>query len=138
MNERNKYRLMLKCVEIKHTLSIESEASLDVDVFNPDIDESLQITRQEFEKMCAALLNRFQEVLKQTFSKTDIFSSDINKVLLVGGGCRMPMIKLFLHQVFTKAEHSSVGNPDEMVAIGAAYYSSFLMSKNDSSNCNIM
>uniref|UniRef100_A0A914Q8L6 Hypoxia up-regulated protein 1 n=1 Tax=Panagrolaimus davidi TaxID=227884 RepID=A0A914Q8L6_9BILA len=140
MNEKSKYRLMLKCVEIKHTLSIEDEASLEVSDFNPDIDEFLPITRQEFEKMSANLLNRFQVVFKQVFSKTDIFSSDINKVLLIGGGCRMPMIRLFLLKRFPKADHTCGENPDEMVAIGAAYYSSFLMSKNDSSNsnCNIM
>uniref|UniRef100_A0AC35GSZ5 Heat shock protein 70 n=1 Tax=Panagrolaimus sp. PS1159 TaxID=55785 RepID=A0AC35GSZ5_9BILA len=138
MNEKNRYRLIQKCVEIKHTLSTEIEASLAVSEINFETDEFLTITRQEFEKMASKLLDQIGEVLKQTFSKTNIFSSDINKVLLVGGGCRMPMIQLFLRQAFTKAEHSSDKNPDEMVAIGAAYYSSFLMSKNNSSNCNIM
>uniref|UniRef100_A0A914PWM2 Hypoxia up-regulated protein 1 n=1 Tax=Panagrolaimus davidi TaxID=227884 RepID=A0A914PWM2_9BILA len=138
MNEKNRYRLIRKCVDIKHTLSTESEASLDISEINFEIDEFLTVTRQEFEQMASKLLDQIGEVFKQTFSKTNIFASDINKVLLIGGGCRMPMIQLFLRQAFPKAEHSSDKNPDEMVAIGAAYYSSFLMSKNDSSNCNIM
>uniref|UniRef100_A0A914PV35 Heat shock protein 70 n=1 Tax=Panagrolaimus davidi TaxID=227884 RepID=A0A914PV35_9BILA len=147
LNEKNRYRLIQKCVDIKHTLSNENEASLDVNELNCEIDEFLRVTRQEFEQMSSKLLDKIGEILKQTFSKTNIFSSDINKVLLIGGGCRMPMIQLFLRQAFTKAEHSSDKNPDEIVAIGAAYYSSFLMSKNDSSidessfdiaNCNIM
>uniref|UniRef100_A0A914QCX7 Hypoxia up-regulated protein 1 n=1 Tax=Panagrolaimus davidi TaxID=227884 RepID=A0A914QCX7_9BILA len=138
MNEKSKYRLMLKCVEIKHTLSAENEASLDVDVFNPEIEEFLKITRQEFEQFSATLLLRLHECLKQTFAQAKIYASDINKVLLVGGGCRMPMIQLFLRKRFPKAEHICAENPDEMVAIGAAYYSSFLMSNNGGGYCNIM
>uniref|UniRef100_A0A914NYX4 Heat shock protein 70 n=1 Tax=Panagrolaimus davidi TaxID=227884 RepID=A0A914NYX4_9BILA len=111
---------------------------LDVSDFDPKIDEFLTVTRQEFEKMAEPILDRIQEILKQTFSKTNIYASDINKVLLVGGGCRMPMVKSLIHDTFTKAEHFCDKNPDEMVAIGAAYYSSFIMSKNDSTACNIM
>uniref|UniRef100_A0A914Q5T5 Hypoxia up-regulated protein 1 n=1 Tax=Panagrolaimus davidi TaxID=227884 RepID=A0A914Q5T5_9BILA len=134
MNEKNRYRLMQKCVEIKHTLSTESEASFDIEDYK--IDEFLRITRHEFEKMCAPLLNRIKDVLIQIFSTIELTARDINKVLLVGGGCRMPMIQHFLHRKFTLADHTCAENPDEMVAIGAAYYSSFLM--NNSSNCNIM
>uniref|UniRef100_A0A914Q8K9 Heat shock protein 70 n=1 Tax=Panagrolaimus davidi TaxID=227884 RepID=A0A914Q8K9_9BILA len=133
MNEKNRYRLIQKCLDIKHTLSTESEAS----EINFEIDEFLTVTRQEFEQMASKLLDQIGDVLKQTFSKTDIFACDINKVLFVGGGCRMPMIQHFLRKRFPKAEHSCDENPDGMVAIGAAFYSSFLMSKNDSSNCNI-
>uniref|UniRef100_A0A914PUF8 Heat shock protein 70 n=1 Tax=Panagrolaimus davidi TaxID=227884 RepID=A0A914PUF8_9BILA len=111
---------------------------LDVSDFDPKIEEFLTITRQEFEKMAEPILNRIQEILKKTFSKTNIYASDINKVLLVGGGCRMPMVKSLIYDTFTKAEHFCDKNPDEMVAIGAAYYSSFIMSKNDSTACNIM
>uniref|UniRef100_A0A914Q111 Hypoxia up-regulated protein 1 n=1 Tax=Panagrolaimus davidi TaxID=227884 RepID=A0A914Q111_9BILA len=123
---------MHKCVDIKHTLSTESKASLDVSEINFEIDEFLRITRHKFEQMCAPLLNRIQDILIQTFSKTNIFACDINKVLLVGGGCQMPMISQFLRKRFPKADHTCDENPDEMVAIGAAYkHLSFLMSKND-------
>uniref|UniRef100_A0AC35FZ98 Heat shock protein 70 n=1 Tax=Panagrolaimus sp. PS1159 TaxID=55785 RepID=A0AC35FZ98_9BILA len=136
--DKTKYRLLQKCMEIKHTLSTEDEASLDVGDFNPKIDEFVKITRQEFEKICVPLLKRIQEVLRQTLSKTEFYATDINKILLVGGGCRMPMIQHFLRQTFTAAEHTCAKNPDEMVAIGAAYYASFIMSKNDKAACNVM
>uniref|UniRef100_A0A914QSI3 Heat shock protein 70 n=1 Tax=Panagrolaimus davidi TaxID=227884 RepID=A0A914QSI3_9BILA len=85
------------------------------------------------------LLYRIQEVLKETFSKTKFYASDINKVLLVGGGCRMPMIQQFLRKRFPVAEHSCAENPDEMVAIGAAYYASCLMSDTKGSKgCSVM
>uniref|UniRef100_A0A914RD35 Heat shock protein 70 n=1 Tax=Panagrolaimus davidi TaxID=227884 RepID=A0A914RD35_9BILA len=166
INEKSKYRLMLKCVEIKHTLSGENETSLDVGEFNPKIDELLEmkkqelqkmveskksfdiedykideflrITRHEFERICAPILNKIHSVFIEIFSETKLTPDDINKVLLIGGGCRMPMIQLFLRKRFPKADHTCDENPDGMVAIGAAYYSSFLMSKNGSSNCNIM
>uniref|UniRef100_A0A914QDL6 Heat shock protein 70 n=1 Tax=Panagrolaimus davidi TaxID=227884 RepID=A0A914QDL6_9BILA len=110
----------------------------DVGDFNCEIDEFVEITRQEFEKMCVPLLKRIQEILTQTLSETEFHSTCINKILLVGGGCRMPMIQHFLRQTFTAAEHTCEKNPDEMVAIGAAYYASFIMSKNDKAACNIM
>uniref|UniRef100_A0A914Q2F8 Hypoxia up-regulated protein 1 n=1 Tax=Panagrolaimus davidi TaxID=227884 RepID=A0A914Q2F8_9BILA len=136
MNEKNRYRLIQKCVDIKHTISTESEASLDVSELHFETDEFLTVTRLEFEQMASELLDQIGEVLIQIFSKTELTPIDINKVLLVGGGCRMPMIQLFLRKRFPKADHTCDENPDEMVAIGAAYYSSFLM--NNSSNCSIM
>uniref|UniRef100_A0A914P3B1 Hypoxia up-regulated protein 1 n=1 Tax=Panagrolaimus davidi TaxID=227884 RepID=A0A914P3B1_9BILA len=143
INEKSKYRLMLKCVEIKHALSSENEASFDIEDYK--IDEFLRITRHEFEQICVPVLNRIQDIFIQIFSKTELTPVDINKVLLIGGGCQMPMIQLFLHKRFPKADHFCDESPDGMVAIGAAYYSSFLMnnssnsvSKKDSSNCSIM
>ena len=87
--------------------------------------------------MAKSLLERIQNILMETLAIADYVSDDINKVLLVGGGCRMPMIQQQLHKMFTKAEHSCHPHPDEMIAIGAAHYATILTSQNNV-NCSIM
>uniref|UniRef100_A0AC35FI13 Uncharacterized protein n=1 Tax=Panagrolaimus sp. PS1159 TaxID=55785 RepID=A0AC35FI13_9BILA len=49
-------------------------------------------------------------------------TGDSKFVLHVGGGSRMPMIKQLLRNMFPEAEHCIEEHPDEVVAIGAAYY----------------
>jgi molecular chaperone DnaK len=54
--------------------------------------------------------------------------NEINSILLVGGGSRMPMIKNLLQNIFPNAEQRIEINPDEAVAKGAAYYACHLLS----------
>uniref|UniRef100_A0AC34F971 Heat shock protein 70 n=1 Tax=Panagrolaimus sp. ES5 TaxID=591445 RepID=A0AC34F971_9BILA len=55
-------------------------------------------------------------------SSSNLKENQINKVLHVGGGSRMPMIKELLKEMFPVSEHCCEEHPDEVVAIGAAYY----------------
>uniref|UniRef100_A0A914R118 Heat shock protein 70 n=1 Tax=Panagrolaimus davidi TaxID=227884 RepID=A0A914R118_9BILA len=54
---------------------------------------------------------------------TDNLPSPIAKVLHVGGSSRMPLIKSMLIQMFPNAEQCCEVHPEEVVAVGAAYYS---------------
>jgi len=44
---------------------------------------------------------------------------DIDRVILVGGMTRMPVVQKVVQQFFGKEPHKGV-NPDEVVAVGAA------------------
>ena len=48
----------------------------------------------------------------------------INKILLVGGATRMPMIQNIIRDLFGKEGDKSI-NPDECVALGAAAQAGF-------------
>uniref|UniRef100_A0A914Q348 Hypoxia up-regulated protein 1 n=1 Tax=Panagrolaimus davidi TaxID=227884 RepID=A0A914Q348_9BILA len=113
---------MIKCQEIKEILSVMVDASLDVDDFDANQEGSIEISQKRFQKMCEVLLNRVKNTLNAALHNSNFNTTEINKVLHVGGGSRMPMIKQLLRNMFPDAEHCIEEHPDEVVAIGAAYY----------------
>jgi molecular chaperone DnaK (HSP70) len=132
--EKNKYRLMRICRKIKHDLSVDEEAFLYLDelILNNDKnkDDHLTITREQFEEMSEHLMQHAVEFIQDTFFLDTLikaFSSPctadmIDIVYQVGGGCRMPMIKKMLKEVFPGAEHHFSLHLEELVAKGAALY----------------
>jgi len=54
-------------------------------------------------------------------------SADIDRVILVGGQTRMPLIQRAVGEFFGKGAHKGV-NPDEVVAVGAAIQAEALVS----------
>uniref|UniRef100_A0A914PDD7 Uncharacterized protein n=1 Tax=Panagrolaimus davidi TaxID=227884 RepID=A0A914PDD7_9BILA len=57
-----------------------------------------------------------------SLNNSKLEANQVHKVLLVGGGSRMPMIKQLLRNMFPEAEHCIEEHPEEVVAIGASYY----------------
>jgi molecular chaperone DnaK len=47
-------------------------------------------------------------------------TSEINEVILVGGSTRIPKVQEIVEKFFGRKPHKGV-NPDEVVAVGAAY-----------------
>ena len=117
---------------------------LDVNDFDQNLEGILTLGREAFEILSTPLLRRVEEVLIETLTKSEITSRDVHKVLLVGGSSRMPMIPQLLRRMFTRADHCCDENPDEIVAMGAAYYAAFYNSESDDTegpkknNCWIM
>uniref|UniRef100_A0AC35GPH4 Uncharacterized protein n=1 Tax=Panagrolaimus sp. PS1159 TaxID=55785 RepID=A0AC35GPH4_9BILA len=72
VSETNKkYRLMNKCQEIKHTLSVELKNNLYVDDFKVDEDDVISIERKEFEEMAADLILRAKHLIVEIIVKDD-------------------------------------------------------------------
>uniref|UniRef100_A0A914YUA2 Hypoxia up-regulated protein 1 n=1 Tax=Panagrolaimus superbus TaxID=310955 RepID=A0A914YUA2_9BILA len=117
-----KYKLMLECQKIKEDLTSILSSSLDIDEFDTTKDGNIFITRQEFQRMTQPLLNKVRNTIQSALFKSKLDENKINKVLHVGGGSRMPMMKALLKEIFPNAEHCIEEHPDEVVAIGAAYY----------------
>uniref|UniRef100_A0AC34F2J5 IRG-type G domain-containing protein n=1 Tax=Panagrolaimus sp. ES5 TaxID=591445 RepID=A0AC34F2J5_9BILA len=124
-----KYILKQKCQDIKHKLSVADEDWLDVSDFNYDRDDIIKITREEFEGMTSDILIRIKNVILQAIIKAKIEKQKINYVFQVGGGCRMPMIKKMLADIFPAANHQCNLYPDWVVAHGAALYAYFMKTK---------
>lgn len=73
----------------------------------------------EYEAACADLLERIRQPIKRSLSDAGVRLNEIDKVVLVGGATKMPMIRHFVAKLFRRLPDSSV-NPDEAVALGAA------------------
>uniref|UniRef100_A0AC35FQH0 Uncharacterized protein n=1 Tax=Panagrolaimus sp. PS1159 TaxID=55785 RepID=A0AC35FQH0_9BILA len=126
LDETKMQKLMMKCSEIKKDLSHTSDAWLDVDGFDLSFDGKISITQKKFEELSSLLLFKIKETIKFTLQKGHIIKFD--KIFYVGGGCRMPMIKELLQNMFPNVEHCFQINPEEVIAIGATYYAYYLNS----------
>lgn len=78
----------------------------------------VNITRAKFESLTSDLLDRCASPCEQAMKDAKLSKSDIQKVLLVGGSTRMPMITEFVTKMFGKEPSKDI-NPDECVALGA-------------------
>ena len=77
------------------------------------------LTRQEFERITADLLDRCKEPVNNALKDADLSSGDVDQVILVGGSTRMPAVQDLVKKMTGKSPNMSV-NPDEVVAMGAA------------------
>uniref|UniRef100_A0A914PS32 Uncharacterized protein n=1 Tax=Panagrolaimus davidi TaxID=227884 RepID=A0A914PS32_9BILA len=134
MKSSKKYVLKKKCQEIKHKLSASEDDWLDIDDFDPNIDGVIKISREEFEEMSSNFIIQMKDVIYQTMTKSNISKNEITYVFQVGGGCRMPMIKKMLKEIFPNSSHQCTLYPDWIVAHGAALYAYQLKSGKDVRN----
>jgi len=77
------------------------------------------LTRDKFEELVEDLVESSVEPIQKALWDAKLEPKDIDKVLLVGGQTRSPIISKTVTEVFGK-EPSSEINPDEVVAMGAA------------------
>ncbi|MFW9788752.1 MAG: molecular chaperone DnaK [Candidatus Thorarchaeota archaeon] len=80
---------------------------------------NLDLSRSQFEKMTDDLVDDTVGPIRQALSDAKLEPEQINKILLVGGATRMPMIQKVIRDLFGKEGDKSI-NPDECVALGAA------------------
>ena len=79
----------------------------------------LSLTRAKFEDLVRDLVESTKEPVRKALKDAKLSASDIDKVLLVGGSTRIPMVQELVKNELGKEPSKGV-NPDEVVAMGAA------------------
>lgn len=79
----------------------------------------LNLTRAKFEELSAGLVERTLGPTRQALTDSGLSTSQIDKVVLVGGSTRIPAVVEAIKKLTGKEPHKGV-NPDEVVALGAA------------------
>ena len=77
------------------------------------------LTRAEFDRITADLVEKTIAPLQQVIRDAGISTSEIDKVLLVGGSTRIPAVQEAVKKYTGKEPFKGI-NPDECVALGAA------------------
>ena len=80
---------------------------------------SKTLTRETFESLIKDLVERTVEPCQKALWDAKLQPQDIDKVLLVGGQTRSPIIARTVREIFGKDASAEI-NPDEVVAMGAA------------------
>ncbi len=116
-------RLKEAAERAKCELSSVSETTVNLPFIAADTSGPKHIntvlTRAKFEELVQDLVESSVEPCQKALWDAKLQPSDIDKVILVGGQTRSPIILRTVKEVFGK-EPSSEINPDEVVAMGAA------------------
>lgn len=107
----------------KCELSSVSETTINLPFIAADTSGpkhvNTQLSREKFEELVQDLVESSVEPCQKALWDAKLQPDDIDKVILVGGQTRSPIIAKTVTEVFGK-EPSSEINPDEVVAMGAA------------------
>ena len=79
----------------------------------------LTLTRAKFNELTADLVEATMGPVRQAMSDAGLSSSDLHKILMVGGSTRIPAVVEAVQKQLGKEPFKGI-NPDECVAIGAA------------------
>eukprot|EP01084_Bolivina_argentea_P138258 243442_1 len=118
-NKRARVRVLQTCEKVKTLLSGNLTAPLNIENLM-DIDVNIAgFTREEMEVACAEVFDRLRQLIKDGVKAAGLENSQINKVEVIGGGCRIPMYKKVVEESFEQAPNFTL-NATESVARGCA------------------
>jgi molecular chaperone DnaK len=86
----------------------------------------VEVSRKDFEKQTRHLVEKCKTICEIVMQEAKMKWDKIDKILLVGGMTRMPMVREMIAQ-FSSAPLVSDVNPDEAVAVGAAIQATLSM-----------
>lgn len=80
---------------------------------------TMELSYADYDKACEELYDRIRVPVKRALGDAKLKLTDINKIVLVGGGTRLAGVRSFVSKMFHTFPDTSI-NPDEAVALGAA------------------
>ena len=111
--------------QCRHRLTDADEAPYEVVAPNGASFETT-ITGTRFEDACKPLLDRLREPVLRSLRDSDTHVEALSEIVLVGGATRMPVVRRAITRMFRRFP-SSVVDPDQAVALGAAVQAGLLM-----------
>jgi len=122
LDNRAKQRLVEAAEKAKKELSSAMTTNINLPFITANQDGpkhiDMTLSRAKFEELVHDLIDRTATPVQNAMRDAGVVSSDLSKVLLVGGSTRVPAVQEKVKQL-TGHEPSKALNPDECVAIGA-------------------
>ncbi|PWA02609.1 hypothetical protein BB558_001257 [Smittium angustum] len=128
-NKRAMARALKEANRVKTILSVNSETSASLESLHEDIDFSMKITRQDFEKLVEDLGSHLVKLVDDALKATELKNESISSVVVAGGGARVPYMQLRLSDIFGPARISKAINSDEACVMGSVFKAASLSSQ---------
>ncbi|CBZ25642.1 putative heat shock protein [Leishmania mexicana MHOM/GT/2001/U1103] len=127
-NKRARLRLLQACERLKYLLSANQSAPLNVENLM-DIDVSIPVfERSTMESLCQGVLHSIKSVIERGFAEAGVNREDFHSIEMIGGGCRIPMMKRLVEEVLGRAPSFTL-NASESTARGCAIVAAMLSPK---------
>jgi len=130
---RNDPTAMQRIKEAAEKAKIELSTVLETDINLPFITAdasgpkhlSMKLTRAKLESLIEGIVSRCKNSIDTALSDAKLKASDIDKIILVGGPTRMPIVQRFVEEYVGKKVERGI-DPMECVAHGAAIQAAIL------------
>lgn len=130
---RNDKMAMMRLKEGAEKAKIELSSSLTTDVNLPFITAdstgpkhlTMSINRAKLEELVTPIIERCRHPLEQAFLDAKLKSEDVDRIIMVGGPTRMPIVQKFVEDYVGKKIERGI-DPMECVALGAAVQSAII------------
>tara|TARA_Y100000310_G_scaffold334233_1_gene413474 strand:- start:7745 stop:9592 length:1848 start_codon:yes stop_codon:yes gene_type:complete len=118
---------MQRVREAAEKAKIELSTTQETDINQPYVTSTdqgpkhltMKITRAQLERLVDPIVQKCKGPLEQSIKDAKLSKGDVQKIILVGGPTRMPIVKKFVEDYFGKPSEGGV-DPMECVAMGAA------------------
>ncbi len=124
-NEINSQRLKTAARQAKEALSFAEETVVRLPFFQERHHLEITLTRVELEKICLPFIERTRAFCLRALADAKLQPSQLDEIILVGGSTRMPLVRVFVEELFEKKPNLSQ-HPDETVALGAVLQAALL------------
>ena len=118
-------RLREACEKAKIQLSGVMETDINLPYIHEKTALEVKLTRAKLDSIVTSLVERCKPSIDKALEDAKISTSEITKIVLVGGPTRMPIVKKFVADAIGKEAESGV-DPMEAVAFGAAVQAGIL------------
>jgi len=114
-----KERVRADSEKAKIELSTVMETEINIPFIAPGKNLEVKLTRAKLEDLVASIVQRCKPSVDKALEDAKLSTSDITKIVLIGGPTRMPIVKKFVNDTIGKEPEGGV-DPMEAVAFGAA------------------
>lgn len=124
---RGDVKAMARLKDAAETAKIELSNLITTDIDLPYIATDakgprnlhMTLTRAKLEQLTRPIVERIREPILKTLSDAKLTPAQIDKIILIGGQTKMPLVQQFVEDVIGKKPERGI-DPMECVAIGAA------------------
>jgi molecular chaperone DnaK len=136
VNLRSNLPAMVRLKEAAEKAKIELSNELTVEVGVPFLAEvggvqkhlKYELTQAELEQIALPIVRRVDKTIRTVLIDSRLAAEDIDKLILIGGQTKMPLVRRVVEQYMGKVAEEGV-DPMQCVAIGAAYQGAVLSGK---------
>ena len=133
VNLRKNKAAIVRLKEAAEKAKIELSTKLSANIAIPFIAEvngapkhlDISITQAELEEIALPIVKKVENTIKMVLYDCHIGADEIDKLILIGGQTKMPLVRRVVEQYMGKIAEEGV-DPMECVAIGAAYQGAVL------------
>lgn len=130
---RNDRMALQRLIEAAEKAKVELSSVTSTDINLPFITATqdgpkhlnVPLTRAKFDELTADLVEKTMGPTRQALKDAELKADEIDRIILVGGSTRIPAVQEAIRKLLGQDPHKGV-NPDEVVAMGAAYQAAVL------------